>query len=87
METRRRCGWLGAESNPTPGSVVWARGRVSAPQCPRSYITPESIGLMEEYYAWKLFGATDYYELPARLAEAIFVLESELRLERNDATE
>jgi len=41
--------------------------------------------LLEEYYAWKLFGTTDYYRLAARLVEAIFVLENELRSEQNDA--
>jgi hypothetical protein len=41
--------------------------------------------MIEEFHVWKLFGATDAYRLPARLVEAIFVLENELRSERNDA--
>jgi len=53
--------------------------------CPTSFITPESIALLEEFHAWKLFGATDLYQLPARRVEAIFLLENELRSERNDA--
>ncbi len=44
--------------------------------CPVSYITPESQTLLEEYHAWKLFGAGDFYRLPARLVEAIFILEN-----------
>jgi hypothetical protein len=55
--------------------------------CPRSYITPESLVLLEEFHAWKLFGATDVYQMPARLVEAICILENELRTERNDAQE
>ena len=39
---------------------------------------------MEEFHAWKLFGSTDYYLLPARLVEAIFLLENELRTETTD---
>jgi hypothetical protein len=63
---------------------VWARGRVSLSTCPTSYITPESITLLEEFHAWKLFGAGSFYGLPARLVEAIFVLENELRVDSTD---
>jgi hypothetical protein len=69
----------------TPAAVVWARGKASTPSCPISYIAPESIALLEEYHAWKLFGTTDFNRLPARLVQAIIVLENELRMERNDA--
>jgi hypothetical protein len=41
--------------------------------------------MIEEFHVWKLFGVSDVYRLPARLVEAIFVLENELRSERNDA--
>jgi hypothetical protein len=52
--------------------------------CPTSYVTSESIALLEEFHAWKLLGAGNVYELPARLVEAIFVLENELRAENNN---
>ena len=52
--------------------------------CPTSYITSESISLLEQFHAWQLFGATDFYRLSARVVEAIFLLENELRSERND---
>lgn len=68
-----------------PGSIVWARKAVSTASCPTSSITAESIALLEEYHAWKLFGTTDWRKLPARLVEAIFVLENELRSESVDA--
>ena len=42
------------------------------------------MALLEEFHAWKLFGAGSVYDLPARLVEAIFVLENELRTESND---
>ncbi len=64
--------------------IVWARGKVSLTSCPTSYITPESIALLEEFHAWKLLGAASVYELPARLVEAIFIVENELRAEKND---
>jgi hypothetical protein len=52
--------------------------------CPTSFITSESIALLEEFHAWKLIGGSDFYELPARLVEAIFVLEGEVRAEVTD---
>jgi hypothetical protein len=42
------------------------------------------MALLEEFHAWKLVGAASVYELPARLVEAIFVLENELRMEGGD---
>jgi hypothetical protein len=65
--------------------IVWARKSVGVTSCPTSFITPESIALIEEFHAWKLFGIAAWRELPARLVEAIFVLENELRSERDDA--
>jgi hypothetical protein len=63
---------------------VWLRGRTTLTTCPTSFITPESISLIEEFHAWKLMGAGNVYHLPARLVEAIFILENELRAESND---
>lgn len=83
LERKRRCGWLTNDDTMTSG-IVWARGRTTLATCPTSYITSESVALLEEFHAWKLFGAGSFYDLPARLVEAIFVLENELRAESND---
>lgn len=84
LEKKRRCGWLAPEAGSIP-PIVWVRGRVSLATCPTSYITGESIALLEEFHAWKLLGAGNVFDLPARLVEAIFVLENELRMESSDA--
>lgn len=63
---------------------MWMRGRASLATCPTSYVTPESMAFLEGFHAWKLMGAGDFYNLPARLVEAIFVLENELRMEVAD---
>jgi hypothetical protein len=42
------------------------------------------MALLEEFHVWKLLGAGSPYNLPARLVEAIFVLENELRTASND---
>ena len=83
MERKRACGWL-EQSGDKPAGIVWVRGKVSLTSCPTSYITAESTALLEEFHAWKLIGMRDVYELPARLVEAICVLENELRAERVD---
>jgi hypothetical protein len=83
LEKRRRCGWLGNDAT-SSSPIVWARGRVSLTSCPTSYVTSESIALLEEFHAWKLLGTGSFYELPVRLVEAIFVLENELRMETSD---
>lgn len=85
LEKKRRCGWL-ASTDDGREQVIWARGRISITSCPTSYITAESQALLEEFHAWKLIGAVDLYHMPARVVEAIFILENELRLEQYDAS-
>lgn len=63
---------------------MWARGRTTLATCPNSYVTADSIALLEEYNAWKLFGAQNVFDLPARLVHAIIVLEKELGAGVND---
>jgi hypothetical protein len=85
LERKRRCGWL--EGNePDPPQVVWARGQVAVESCPTSYVTAESLALLEEFHAWKLIGAGDVYRLPARTVEAIFILENEVRSEKHNGS-
>jgi len=83
LERKRRCGWL-KESSSQATQPVWIRRAVALMTCPTSYVSSESISLLEEFHAWKVFGMKDFYELPARTVEAIFILENELRAERND---
>jgi hypothetical protein len=83
LEKRRRCAWLVHDDAPS-APIVWLRGRTTLTTCPTSFITPESIALLEEFHAWKLLGAGNVFDLPARLVEAIFILENELRAESND---
>jgi hypothetical protein len=82
LERKRRCGWL--TNDDAISAIVWARGRTTLATCPTSYITSESLALLEEFHVWKLLGAASFYDLPARLVQAIFILENELRAESND---
>ena len=63
-------------------SVVWARRHVSANECPRSYVTAESLGWLEHFYAAKYFGVADMYALRATTVDAICTIESEMNEER-----
>ena len=66
---------------------VWAREGVAVESCPVSYISADSYSFLEEFHASKLFGYPNMYDLPARTAEAFFVLETELRLEHQRGQE
>lgn len=82
LETKRRCGWLPGGGETAGTAPVWTRGRTAISTCPKSYITGESISLLEQFYAWKLFGNEDPKLLPARTVDAFVVLEKELVEER-----
>lgn len=64
--------------------MVWARGRVSAEECPKSLVTPASVELLEKYYGWKFAGGGPLTEMAAKQADAFLILEGEWRAE-NDA--
>jgi hypothetical protein len=84
LEGKRRCGWGEHNAGAAGSPIVWGRGRVSLTTCPTSHITGESLALLEEFHVWKLLGTGNVSDLPARLVEAIFVLENELRIESNN---
>lgn len=82
LETKRRCGWrAGAAAG--PARAVWNHGKVTTEVCPKSYITARSLEWIEEFHAWKVFGATDARTLTARQVEAFLTLENELGTENS----
>ncbi len=86
LERKRRCGWL-AEAQRGPKTTVWGRRSVFLDSCPKTYITGESMSLVEAFAEWKLLGSSDAGSLPARTADAFCVLENELRTETNNGAE
>lgn len=58
--------------------MVWARAGVRTLECPKSYITGESVGWLDAYVAWKKLGRPDLPELGAREAEAMLLLDHEM---------
>ena len=78
LEIKRRCGWSGFE----PEGAVWARRDVTVGACPKSYVTAESVGLLEEFLVRLQLGGRPCEELSARKAEAFVVLAREMDKER-----
>lgn len=85
LETRRRCGWL--ELKGEPEKVIWARGAARTSECPKSFITAESLEFIERYQAGRVFGFGDVLRLPARVVDAFCVLELEMAKEKRDGNE
>jgi len=84
LERKRRCGF--SAGDPEAGEqVVWARKNIATTTCPRSYITPQSLQWLEEYWTWRLLGGYGLQRLSARQAQAFCILENELVKEQNDA--
>jgi hypothetical protein len=61
--------------------VVWSRGGAFSEECPKSLVTPESIALLEGFYARKAWGGSRCDEMTAREADACALLEAEWRAE------
>ena len=66
----------------TAPHVVWTRRRVATDVCPKSLITAQSLGWIEEFLAWKRLGLGLSFEMDARQAEAFVILEEQLLLEK-----
>jgi hypothetical protein len=77
LEIKRRCGWLNTpvESN---GPLVWVRKQVALRTCPKSYISSDSLALVEEFLVRRKLGGMDFERLSARQVEAFVILERAL---------
>lgn len=60
---------------------MWARRAVAIESCPVSYLTAESLVLVQEFVAWRQSMGVDLFSLPARTAEAFCILDNELKSE------
>jgi hypothetical protein len=80
LEQKRRCGWLQLEKH-DPVKPVWARRQVSLVTCPKSYITGESIALVEDFFVKRRFGRPNLEEMTARAADAFLILDEAVAME------
>jgi hypothetical protein len=63
---------------------VWARKTVATESCPKSYITAESEGLVEDFLVRRRLGGMSFVELSARQVEGFLILEQALAGEFGD---
>jgi hypothetical protein len=63
--------------------VVWAGGRASSEECPKSLVTPRSTELVERFVMAKLAGGGDLMAREAKEADAFLTLEKEWREAEN----
>ena len=71
----------------TPVKIVWTRRQVVTDVCPKSLITAESLGWIEEFLIWKRLRLDLRTDLSARQAEAFLILEDQLALEEHHGSE
>lgn len=67
--------------------AVWARRDVAVGACPKSYVTAESVGLLEEFLVRRQLGGLACEELSARKVEAFVVLAREMDKEQGSLTQ
>lgn len=63
---------------------MWGRKRTHVDECPRSFITGESLALLEEFFVRQRSGMQDSPDLPARKMDAFLILRDEMELEARD---
>jgi len=74
---KRRCGWI-PRALETPERVVWARNSAATTECPKSFVTAQSMAWLEEYLVRRKLGQRGIDVLGAREVEAFLILEHEL---------
>ena len=83
LERKRHCGWLGLGEQPKT-ATVWARKRIALSVCPKSYITAESISLLDEFAVRRRLGRVDVTNLSGRQVDAFLILEEAVAEEIRD---
>ena len=83
LEARRRCGFLPFEHRGET-RIVWGRKQTHCEECPKSFISGESLALVEEFFVRRRLGIEDSLELEARKVEAFLILRDEMEREERD---
>jgi hypothetical protein len=83
LETRRRCGFIAEEKRGNP-VVVWGRKRARTEECPKSFITGQSLAWIEEFVARRRLSVPDSLDADARKVDAFLILQREMEIEIRD---
>jgi hypothetical protein len=85
LERKRRCGFLPAELRGEP-RIVWGRRQMRIEECPKSFITAESLAAIEEYFVTRQLGIPDSLDTEARKVDAFLLLKDLIVKEERDVT-
>jgi hypothetical protein len=85
LESRRRCGFIPPEKRGEE-RIVWGRRQVHIEECPKSFITGESLALLEEFGARRRLDIAGTLDLDARKADAFLILREQMEREENHGT-
>jgi hypothetical protein len=85
LERKRRCGFLPADQRGAP-RIVWGRRQVSSQECPKSFVTGESMALLEEFFVGRRLSIPDSLDTEARKADAFVILRDLMEREERDGT-
>ena len=77
LEARRRCGWSEAALS-GPERVVWDGGGISITICPKSLVSAQSLGWVEEFMTANRVGWRPLDGMNARTVEAFLILKREM---------
>jgi len=77
---KRHCGFLRPAGVLAIGPV-WAQGGLLLEECPKSYITGESLGILESYLVWRKFGGKPVETRSAKEVDGFLTLDAELAAE------
>jgi len=82
---KRRCGFLPVERRGEP-RLVWGRKHAQTEECPKSYITGDSLALVEEFFVRRRLGVPDSLDIDARKIDGFLILRDEMEREERDGT-
>jgi hypothetical protein len=85
LDRRRRCGFLPAAER-GEGRIVWGRGQEYLDECPKSFVTGESLSLIEEFFVRQALGASLSIAAPARTVDAFLILRDQMEQEERNGT-
>lgn len=64
--------------------IVWGRKQTQSEECPKSFVTGESLALVEEFFVRRRLGIADSIEMEARKVDAFLILRDEMEREERD---
>ena len=83
LEVKRRCGFL-PEKQRGEARTVWGRRQVQSQECPKSFVTGDSMALLEEYFVRRRLGIPDSIDTEARKTDAFLILRDQMEGEERN---